>query len=961
VLTSPRNAPAPPRHRSRLNIRGAVVGTVGARIGSAMVSLVAGIIVVRHLGTTGRSHLAVLLAVPGVFGIMGLLGLDTANLRFASRSHTAFRQLVRWSLEFSLVGGTIMPALWWLAGRDWPVLWLGLDPRLAAVSAALCPLTAALALLGTAETGRGHPVSFGLVTAGTTVVYLAGVLLTGHWGEISVLNCGIIYGVGQAGGVITLLLLAIRHSQPAGDRVLAKEYRSYARQAYLPNAAQYGMLRMDVPLIELLAGTTAVALYAVALPLAEGLMLLPIAVTLVLFPKVTAGTVDRGASVRIAWAVVGGTLALAAVIGLAAPVFVPLAYGHAYRGSVAVVWWMLPGLVIFSAGRTAQTYLSATDRMRHVTMASAAGVGAGLVALIVLAPSYGAAGAGAADSVGYLAYTVYMLAGLRRSRSAAGPATSHRTSALPRAGLLGRAGRATGPVRVRVTGRRPSPRRLARVYPARSALGRLVRPGNVAVAAGAAVAALLIGLASTAATKPAVLIAGVVVIVLMVALPEAGLCVLAVVVPVSQTTGGADVITATDLLVLVLACLAGQAAAGRLARPRPALAALALALVGYFMLSAVLSAGPGTDAGHNALDVVALGFTLLGLTLVVRDGPAARRAMLVFAATAAVASIVEIPVAQSSLTQSGGNTSIAAGQTGALNHNAEGALFVLAFGVLLAFLPQARGKLAKAAAITGLAMVSAGIAFSFSRESYFGVLAAVALFSLRRSLRGLAGGTIAVICALPFLPSSVMDRLDTVWSSNGLDASSAARVDLWSSALRIFVSHPLFGVGYLNFSTVLPSYFTDTGTYPIGDIVFSQLDFAHNTFLSVLAETGIVGALLTGALVVSCWRRAWGAAAGGDWTGEAALLGITGVGVCSIFGEPLFVPAVMAGFLLVVLAAPGPVPAAQSMRKVSRDGNTRTPALSHRRAPAARHAGRGHAHRRGLVLRPGDRAGSARP
>lgn len=954
MLTSSRNAPAPPRHRSRLNIRGAVAGTVGARIGSALVSLVAGIIVVRHLGTTGRSHLAVLLAVPGVFGIMGLLGLDTANLRFASRSHTAFRQLVRWSLEFSLVGGTIMPTLWWLAGRDWPVLWFGLDPRLAAVSAALCPLTAALALLGTAETGRGHPVSFGLVMAGTTVVYLAGVLLTGHWGEISVLNCGIIYGIGQAGGVIALLLLAVRHSQPAGDRVLAKEYRSYARQAYLPNAAQYGMLRMDVPLIELLAGTTAVALYAVALPLAEGLMLLPIAVTLVLFPKVTAGTVDRGAAVRVSWAVVGGTLVLAALIGLIAPVFVPLAYGHAYRGSVAVVWWMLPGLVIFSAGRTVQTYLSATDRMRHVTWASAAGVVAGLVALIVLAPSYGAAGAGAADSVGYLGYTVYMLFGLRRPRSAAGPATSHRTSAPPRAGFLGWAGQAAAAVPAGVTTvqHRLAVRRLE--------LGRLVRPGNVVIAAGAALAALLIGLASTAATKPALLIAGAVVIAVMVAVPDAGLCVLAVVIPVSQTTGGADVITATDLLVLVLACLAGQAAAGRLARPRGRLVALALALAGYFMLSAILSAGPGTDAGHNALDVVALGLVLLGLPLIVRDGPAARRAMLVFAATAAVASVVEIPTAQASLAASGGNTSIAAGQTGALNHNSEGALFVLAFAVLLAYLPQARGKLAKIAVITGLVMVIAGIGFSFSRESYFGVLAAVALFALRRSLRGLAGYAAVVACAVPFIPSSVMDRLNSVWSSNGLDASSASRVDLWSSAVRIFVSHPVFGVGYLNFSNVLPSYFVDTGTYPISDIVFSQLDFAHNTYLSILAETGIVGAVLTGALVVPCWRRCWGAAGAGEWTGEAALMGIAGAGVCSLFGEALFVPAVLAGFLLVVLNAPRIVPVAQSTREVLRDGNTPAPALSHRRAPAARHAGRGHAHRRGLVLRSGDRAGSAR-
>lgn len=49
-----------------------------------------------------------------MLSVMGLLGLDTANLRFAGRSHTAFRQLVRRSIAYSAVGGTILPAAWWL-------------------------------------------------------------------------------------------------------------------------------------------------------------------------------------------------------------------------------------------------------------------------------------------------------------------------------------------------------------------------------------------------------------------------------------------------------------------------------------------------------------------------------------------------------------------------------------------------------------------------------------------------------------------------------------------------------------------------------------------------------------------------------------------------------------------------------------------------------------------------------
>jgi len=70
----------------------------------------------------------------------------------------------------------------------------------------------------------------------------------------------------------------------------------------------------------------------------------------------------------------------------------------------------------------------------------------------------------------------------------------------------------------------------------------------------------------------------------------------------------------------------------------------------------------------------------------------------------------------------------------------------------------------------------------------------------------------------------------------------------------------------------------------------------------VLSQTGLVGAALVGSLIVMGWRRAWPAARIGDWAGESSILAFIGIGICSAFGEPLFEPAVLAAFLLVVLA-----------------------------------------------------------
>jgi O-antigen ligase len=207
--------------------------------------------------------------------------------------------------------------------------------------------------------------------------------------------------------------------------------------------------------------------------------------------------------------------------------------------------------------------------------------------------------------------------------------------------------------------------------------------------------------------------------------------------------------------------------------------------------------------------------------------------------------------------------------------------------------------------VAAIALLVVGVAYSFSRASYFGALAVIVGYAVRRSVRGLAGAMVCLAGLMPLLPAAVTARLGTVWSSSGLDADSAVRLDLWSSAIRMFDAHPLFGVGYLRFAAQLPAYFTPTGNYDAFLVQFSLLDFPHNTFLTVLAETGIVGAALVLALGVAGWRRGWRAMRAADWAGEGAVLAVVGVGVCSMFGEVLLVPAVLTGFLLVLLAAGG--------------------------------------------------------
>ena len=83
---------------------------------------------------------------------------------------------------------------------------------------------------------------------------------------------------------------------------------------------------------------------------------------------------------------------------------------------------------------------------------------------------------------------------------------------------------------------------------------------------------------------------------------------------------------------------------------------------------------------------------------------------------------------------------------------------------------------------------------------------------------------ISLFVILSILPQAVIDRLATTAASIGSE-DIGGRVDLWREALSVFLQNPIIG----------------TGAGAIGASIGS---WAHQTFLSILAETGLVGFML---------------------------------------------------------------------------------------------------------------------
>ncbi len=90
--------------------------------------------------------------------------------------------------------------------------------------------------------------------------------------------------------------------------------------------------------------------------------------------------------------------------------------------------------------------------------------------------------------------------------------------------------------------------------------------------------------------------------------------------------------------------------------------------------------------------------------------------------------------------------------------------------------------------------------------------------------------------------------------SGKLDASSMGRIAAWYTAVTVIKSHPLWGCGPGNFLFFNAELLDKFNFIPVVQTL-PRLGHAHNLFLMVLSEHGLIGFSFLGIVVVSCFWR----------------------------------------------------------------------------------------------------------
>jgi O-antigen ligase len=179
--------------------------------------------------------------------------------------------------------------------------------------------------------------------------------------------------------------------------------------------------------------------------------------------------------------------------------------------------------------------------------------------------------------------------------------------------------------------------------------------------------------------------------------------------------------------------------------------------------------------------------------------------------------------------------------------NVQAAGFVATMFLIMGLIPMYRRRAVRVALVLAFALVTVGFLATQSRGGLLALLAAaiLAMVLAPRYRRRILGLLVIVAAAVAVLLASQPGALSRITNFGG---GSSGRGDLWRVALDVFYNHPFAGVGAGNFQAVESHFVLRPGSISRIEYLTDVPHLVHNTYLQLLAETGIVG--LIGFLIV---------------------------------------------------------------------------------------------------------------
>lgn len=398
-MASPRSPTFTSSSPNSLLRRDVLTALVGYGI-PPLLSLVTQVLLARSLGAEGRGLVAGALAPMLLLTAVATMGLPesiTHHLAARGRSDAVMRAIRKAFL--ALIGVGLLATLVWIAVE---LLSRNAGPARDAAVVAACAVTPLLVIAGLRSIAGGEHrwklVALERVLG--SLLQLALIIAVFVGAGLEVISATSIVAFSQIPAALVYVALVRRAPRPSGDRQQDVALHTFGIRVWLGSLAGVLLTRLDQVLMVPLAGAKALGVYAVAVPLAESVLLANVAIRDVLFARQSENpSIEQLAKAsRMSTTFVFAT---AVVVGIASIWFVPLVFGSEFSAAVPVLVILMLASVLGNPGSIAAMGLSARGMPERRSIAIVIGLLVNVVFMLALVPPLQEIGAALASLIAY--------------------------------------------------------------------------------------------------------------------------------------------------------------------------------------------------------------------------------------------------------------------------------------------------------------------------------------------------------------------------------------------------------------------------------------------------------------------------------------------------------------------------------------------------------------------------------
>jgi O-antigen ligase len=196
-----------------------------------------------------------------------------------------------------------------------------------------------------------------------------------------------------------------------------------------------------------------------------------------------------------------------------------------------------------------------------------------------------------------------------------------------------------------------------------------------------------------------------------------------------------------------------------------------------------------------------------------------------------------------------------------LDSNTLAMWLIMASAMTYGVLAATRDPLARMLIVAGIGGSTLAVFATGSRAGLISAavtLLVIPLLAARRHRAvAIAFGVVLVLCGTVYFTTFATDAVRERITLVDLGDGGSGRTDLWAVGIRMVEAHPIGGVGGGNFVVSSIHYLLeDPGAIKQSRYIVDHPEVAHNTFLQVSAETGLVGGGLFTLLFVNSFLYA---------------------------------------------------------------------------------------------------------